>query len=50
MKNAKEAIKQLEEIEKSLKDNAFLSFDEGYNLGKAVLYIREYLEEQQKGE
>jgi len=51
MKNAKEALKHLEDIEGSLKDDILLSFDKGYKLGSAVLYIREYLEElTQKGE
>jgi len=42
-----EALKHLERIETALKDNNFISFTEGYTLGKAVLYIREYLQEKE---
>lgn len=51
MKNAKEALKHLEDIETALKEDALMTFTNGYELGSAVLYIREYLEElNQKGE
>ena len=35
-------------LETALKDNGFIAFTEGYTLGKAVLYIREYLREKEK--
>lgn len=46
-KTATEALRNLDRIESSLNNDSMMGFSGGYELAKAVLYIREYLQEKE---